>query len=331
MIMALKLTPRLILLFALFALLLLGGLGGLVYASSRASLEDAVTADLYSIAFEKSTSLNRWFMHRRADITSVSRSPTVIASAERLYGADPHAADARAQLIGELQARVGAGTPFLRMLLLNPDTGRVSVSTDPRDEGQSHAQAAYFRNGRSATFVDSIQYSLEDQRTTVFASTPLRGGDDRLVGVIVGELILDDLAQIIWRYSGVRASEDAFLLNPSSYFVTQPMLLHDPAVLRQQIRSEASIRCLAGGSGTILANDYRGIPAIIRYEWLDDHQLCLIVKVDQRDIFAPSDALGWEVLGIGGLIMGFGMGAHCMTSRKRVRFGTYQISQYALW
>jgi signal transduction histidine kinase len=230
----------------------------------------------------------------------------VLASAEQLHNAGAPAT-AHAELVAEMLARTGQGLPFLRLFVLSPDTGRIVASTAPSDEGTDRGQAAYFLNGRSAPYVQSVQYSVEEQQITIITAVPLHGAGGQLIGVLAGELNLDDLATIIKRHTGLRDSEDAFLLNSSSILVTQPLLLSDPAVLRQAILTEASKRCLAGGSDTILANDYRGVPAIIRYEWLDDRQLCLIVKVDQHDAFAPSDALGWQVLIFSAMIMGAGL------------------------
>ena len=38
--------------------------------------------------------------------------------------------------------------------------------------------------------------------------------------------------------------------------------------------------------------DYRGIPATIVYRWLPERQVCLIVKMDQSEAFAPVAAFG---------------------------------------
>ncbi|NNJ10200.1 PAS domain S-box protein [Chloroflexales bacterium ZM16-3] len=302
----LKLTPRLILLFAIFAVLLLGGLGGLVYASARASLQDAIEADLYSTALEKRAALDSWIADRRADLESLSRSPAVLANAEMLYAAGAPVA-AHDRLVAEIQARAGVNLPFLRLFVLNPDTGRIIASTNPTDEGKYRDQLPYFLNGRSGLYIQSAQYLVEEQRAMMVISIPLRGADGPLIGVLAGELNIDDLTMIMQRHPGLRDSEDSFLLNSASLFVTQPLLIADPAVLKWGIQTEPSRRCLAGGTGTILANDYLGIPSIVHYEWLADRQLCLIVKVYQRDAFAPSDALGWQMLGIGAMMMGLGM------------------------
>ncbi len=50
-----------------------------------------------------------------------------------------------------------------------------------------------------------------------------------------------------------------------------------------------------GNSGSLAAPDYRGIPALITYTWLPERQLCLIVKLDQAEAFAPIQQLGKSI------------------------------------
>ncbi|MEI7646049.1 MAG: ATP-binding protein [Chloroflexales bacterium] len=302
--MALKLTPRLILLFTSFAVLLLGGLGGLSYASARTALRDAVEADLYSTALEKVAALESWFADRQGDLAGLSQSPDVLANAERLYRDTSVAHDG---LVEELQVRAGANLHFLRLFVLNPDTGRIVASTVPADEGTYSGQSPYFLGGRSAPYVQIIQYSTETQRTSLIIATPLHDGNGKLLGVLAGELNIADLTAITQRHANLRPSEDSFLINVTNLLVTQPLIVADPDVMRQPILTEASKRCLSGERGTILADDYRGVPVVVHYTWMNERQLCMIVKIDQRDAFAPADALGWQMLIIGVLFLGFGM------------------------
>ena len=77
----------------------------------------------------------------------------------------------------------------------------------------------------------------------------------------------------------------------------------DPVVFRRGLHTEAINRCLAGNSGTVSADDYRDIPAIIVYRWLPDHQVCLIVKLDQAEAFASVQSFGAALLLIGGVAL----------------------------
>ncbi|MEI6777124.1 MAG: hypothetical protein WCK70_09490, partial [Chloroflexales bacterium] len=145
--MALKLTPRLILLFAIFALLLLGSLGGLSYARAQDALKDAVEERLTSTALEKSAALENWIADRQDDLLSLSQSPAVLASVGLLHGIGVPTT-AHVSLDNELLVRVSAGQPFLRLFVMNPDTGHVIASTVSADEGKDYTQNPFFIFGR---------------------------------------------------------------------------------------------------------------------------------------------------------------------------------------
>jgi methyl-accepting chemotaxis protein len=198
-----------------------------------------------------------------------------------------------------LSVYAGTDQPFLAFLILSPATGEVIVATNPEEEGKFKENQSYFIEGKAHPFVTKIYYSLELQGPAMTASAPLRAENGQLMGVIAGRLNLEELNAIIQRRSGLRQTADAFLVNTSNLFVTQPRLFADPAVLQRGIHTQAVRQCLTSRSnGTISAIDYRGIPAIIAYRWMPAHYMCLIVKVDEAEALAPVQAFGRAIVWI---------------------------------
>jgi len=109
--------------------------------------------------------------------------------------------------------------------------------------------------------------------------------------------------EIIVRRTGLHQSDDAYLVNTSSLFVTQPRFIADPAVLQRGVHTEAVERCLARNSGVVSAADYRGVPVLTVYRWLPERELCLVVKMDQAEAFATSNAFGRTITLVGGLTL----------------------------
>ena len=66
------------------------------------------------------------------------------------------------------------------------------------------------------------------------------------------------------RRSGLHQTDDAYLVNTSNLFVTQPRLNPDPAILQRGVHTEAVNRCLAHNSGVTAAPDYRDVPGLHR-------------------------------------------------------------------
>jgi signal transduction histidine kinase len=137
----------------------------------------------------------------------------------------------------------------------------------------------------------------------ITVAAPITSPDGRLLAVLAGHVKPAELQAIIDRRTGQHETTDAFLVDSASLFATQPRLIADSVLLGQSIHTEASKRCLAGDSGALLADDYRGVPVIAAYHWLPEHQLCLIVKIDQAEAFAPTRVFGTTLLLIGGLAL----------------------------
>jgi HAMP domain-containing protein len=297
----LNITTKLTLVFVLFATLLLVGVGALAYSSGRAALEAAITSDLLSTAIEKEAALNAWFENRPVDLTGLTRSPDLLEHAAA-FGARPDQV-AHDRLVRTLRTWAGPERQYLALLLIDAETGQVVAATDPSEEGKFEEDRPYFVNGKEGPYVQNVYYSLPLQGPAMTAAAPLHSAEGRLLGVLAGRLNLAGMNTITNRRTGLHQSDDAFLVNTSNLFVTQPRLLPDPAILQQGIYTEPVKRCLTHESGVIFAQDYREMPVIAVYRWLSERQLCLIVKIDQAEALAPTRVFGQTILLIGSLAL----------------------------
>jgi PAS domain S-box-containing protein len=299
-------TFRLTLVFVLFASALVAGGGILVYASGRQQMLNSILAELQVASTERQSALEEWVSHLRRDVVVVSRSPAFVSAVQDMLAAAPgstQAAAAHERVVGELRVRVGGGLPYLRWLVLDPQDGQVIADSDGQEEGMYREDQPYFVNGKVGPFVENVYYSSALQAPTMTISAPVMTGDGRLGAVLAARIDLREMNAIIQRRTGDRQTDDAFLVNTSRLFVTQPRLVADPAVLSGDVLTEAVNRCLGHGAGVVLADDYRGIPAIINYAWLPTRDMCLIVKVDQAEEFAPIEAFGRSVILAGGIAL----------------------------
>jgi PAS domain S-box-containing protein len=135
------------------------------------------------------------------------------------------------------------------------------------------------------------------------AAAPLISADGQLLAVLAGRLKLEEMNTIVNRRTGLYDTEDALLVNTSRLFVTQPRFVTGAAVLERSASTMPIELCLNGGSGAVLAEDYRGVPVLASYHWLPERELCLIVKVDQSEAFALARELGTTIVMTGGLTL----------------------------
>jgi len=203
---------------------------------------------------------------------------------------------ARDDVVEDLQNWGGAGRGFRGLLIIEPATGKVIAATDASEEDKFKEDRPYFVNGKKSAYVQNPYYDVALMGPTLTIAAPIISSDGQLLAVLAGHLDMAEMNAIINRRTGLHRTDDAFLVNTSSLFVTQPRLATDPSVLQRGIHTKAVELCLEHNSGTIAADDYRGVPALIVYRWLPDRQLCLVAKMDQEEAFAPERSLGTTIL-----------------------------------
>ena len=296
--MNLRLTPRLALVFILFALGILAGVGILAYYSGRILLETATKTELQSTALEKEAALETWIIERESSVAALARSPYILEKVAEFLESDPNSKTAHDTLVRELAVHTGPGQSFLTLFVLSPEDGRVIASVDPSEAGDLRTNLVYFIEGKRGTYTTPVYYSPDLLVPAMTTAAPLHSTDGKLLGVLAGRLNLEELNAIVQRRSGLRETDDAFLVNTSKLFVTQPRFLPDAVVLQEGVHTEPVQRCLAGSSATMSEVDYRGIPVIAVYRWLSTRQMCLIVKLSHAEALAPVEQFGTKVVWI---------------------------------
>ncbi len=299
----LPLTPKLTLVFVIFAAMLLTLVSGLAYISGRSALQDATISDLLSTALEKQAALDVWFGERQSDMAILAAWPafledtaTFIASPEN----SPTARETHERVLAQLKPRAGPGFKFLTLSVLEPESGKVMISTDPHEEGTSKAERSFFIYGKQGSYIQNV-YDSPELDPAIILSTPLRSADGQLLGVLMGQVNPAELNTIMNRRTGVRHTVDAYLVNNANLLVTQPRFISP--VRQRVIYTESVKRCLARDSGVVATEDYMDQHAIVVYRWLPERELCLIVKIDQAEALAPSRAFGETIIGVSGLAL----------------------------
>ncbi|MFH1635478.1 MAG: HAMP domain-containing protein, partial [Chloroflexota bacterium] len=301
----LKLTSKITLIFILFAVFLLVGLGLLAYNRGYEALYQATVAGLLSAANEKQAALNKEVEDLRLNIATHAASPRVRDAVTALLSTSPNSPSAREaydRLVAELLPWTGPRRQYLVLFVVEAESGKVIAATDAQEEGTFKEDRPYFLNGLHGPYLQTPFYSLRLQGPEMIVSTPLRSADGKLLGVFVGRVNMNEMNAIINMRTGVHRTDEAFLVNTSNLFITQPHLAPDTTVLRRGVYSEAVKRCLAGESGILSGDDYRGVPVISAYRWLPKRQLGLIVKIDQEEAFEPMHKFRNILIIIGSLI-----------------------------
>jgi signal transduction histidine kinase len=294
-----SITLKMFLIFMLFAILLLSSLGLITYQNARTSLRAAAISELLSTSIEKEAALNEWVTDIEVTIQNIAAQPHLQESISVYMAAlpgSPRSLQVYTDVRSDLQNWTANSSRFISLQVIAASNGQVLVSTDPNDEGKFRENTPYFLEGLNAPYVENPFYDLSLAKNIMAVSAPVTGPDGRLLAVLAGTIDLGEMNQIIQRRTGLHRLDDAYLINTSNLFVTQPRLQPNSAILQRGIHTPAVKACLERTSGVIEAPDYRNEPAIVSYRWLADRQMCLITKIDQSEAYASSRELSITML-----------------------------------
>ncbi len=302
----LDLTGKLAFILFLFGLTLVGVLSTLAYTSGQSDLQNAVKAELISTVLEKQSALENWLIEAKTDITAKANSPAVIEYVTTLLATTPGSPESLVvhnRLKGEFQPIIGQKSIFLNMSFIKAENGEVLVATDPQDEGKFLESQPFFIHGKREPFVSEVYSYPSLEKIIITTAAPIIGEDENLLGVIAGQLDLNNLGLPITRHSGLYTSEESYLVNSAGLLITQPRFASDSVILKKAIVNEAIKDCLAGNNGVLLYNNYRDHAVIGAYRWLPTYMICLVSEIDQAEAFATSHDFGRTVLWTSGLAL----------------------------
>lgn len=300
--MHLGITTKLTIIFVLFAFLILVSASFFAYKLGGSALKSATTSELLSSAIEKQAALNDWVSDLEVGIIAISNSPPIIRDTAIMSDNPAGSIEAKLahdDIVRNLLPSVGLQQKYLELLIIEPDNGQVIVSTNPQEENTFKEEMPYFINGKTRSYIQNLYFSPALYRLAMTISAPILSKDGKLLGVLAGRLDLAAMNVVIARRTGLHKTDDAFLVNTSNLFVTQPRMMADLAIMRRGVHTEAVNRCLLHTSGVALYHDYRNIPVIGVYRWIPERNLCLVVKLDQAEAFSSARTFGRSILFIG--------------------------------
>ena len=106
--------------------------------------------------------------------------------------------------------------------MIETESGKIVAATDENDEGKFRETSPYYLNGVHGPYIQNPVYELSLQSPTMYISAPIRSAAGHVLGVLAGRLNLNEMNSIITRRTGIYRTDDAFLVNTSNLFVTQP-------------------------------------------------------------------------------------------------------------
>ncbi len=290
-----RLSVRLALLFVLVGLVPTLTATYINYRNHADSLLAAEAHHLSSVAELKEAELRRWLQSTTLLLESIATRPLVIQIAGQLlemsWSDSGHAALRDAISSDHLAPHIKAGL-IQNLSVLDPATGQIIAATNNLLLGRFRESETFFLEGKTATYIDPIQYSVSSESLVMHISTPIRTQDGRLVGVLAAHLDLPELSRIIAgdEASSLTATQDVYLVNSFAFFVTEPRF-GDGYALQQTVKTDGVLAALDGQNGIAEYENYRGVAVVGAYRWLEDLDMALLAESDRAEALAPVRAL----------------------------------------
>jgi len=274
--------------FSSFAVALLFLVSIPIFLYGRNLLQETVASDLMAVSLEKKEQILAWFDESISDLRNLTTIDSVVSYIMQANAAAP---EDRAQLyqlaVDQISGWAGGTHFFDSLFILDAETGQIMASTNPEDVGKFREDQSFFQQGLIEAYIQPPTYSMETGTAQIIAGAPVRAPSGETIAVLGAQLSLAQITEITQRHIYRRETGDAFLVNQANLPLTQPRFITTDAIMQRGIFTDAVELCINGGTGSILADDYRGIPAIISYTWIPDYGICLINKIDQAEAYHP--------------------------------------------
>ncbi|MDH5649872.1 MAG: cache domain-containing protein, partial [Gammaproteobacteria bacterium] len=183
-----------------------------------------------------------------------------------------------------------------RVSVLSTIGGRTIVSTKASAEGMYHLADSFFNLGKEKTYVQKIYYSKRSRQPVMIVATPLKDEKDRVLGVLFTHLNSDYLSKIVTEASSNSATGETYLIDGKRNFVSQARFgdVEYPA----DVDSHGIRSALEGESGSDEYLNYRSVPVVGYYYWLEEPRVAFISEISTDEVLKPMRQMGmWITLG----------------------------------
>lgn len=296
-----SLMSRLVIYFLLLSMVTVLGVAAVAFESAKTDLQKLVFDQLEVTATLKERGLNLWVENQKNATFSLAQLPDIKTAAKVLVNDDSSSQawqDAHTQIRQYMASVLATKPDFQEIQILKAKGGKIVFSTHPPSEGQYRDQEKYFQAGIYKTFVQNIYFSSITHQPSLIISTPIKGADQDVFGVLAVHLNMRRMEEIVFDKTGLRTTGTTYLFDRSQIFFTAEQL-NQQYNSPEEFNSPGIRAALSGKNGYKTYINHAGIPVIAVYRWLDRQQLALLVEMHQSEANQPAKRLAWIILFVG--------------------------------
>lgn len=294
--------------FLMLSLTTVSIVGYTAFGQARQYLKESVFDRLSVAATFKEEELNRWFIDQRQNLLSIAELPEISSPTKVLLTGKKSEAeyDRALKAIEKSLIPYTSSQGGLAEIFILSRGSRVLFSTNEANLGKYQPLVQYSEVTKEATdaLVSNFYRSPDTGKPTITFATPLVDENGKTLGMLAVDLNLNRIDEIIRSADGLGKTGETYLvgnlgssLSNRNVFVSADRFGSDE--FPDGIESEAIVRAISATDGAGLYRNYRGVPVIGVYHWLENLDLALITEIHQEEAFVPAGDLAVRILAIG--------------------------------
>jgi len=291
------------------------------YFGQKQSVVKVAKEHLNSVVTLKSHALTDFFSGGVESLTILSNSSALKELSElQLSGKQQKRKidQALATIRGVLKGALRSDSEFDEFFVLDPEDGRVLVSTERENEGKIYRSRAFFREGLRGTFTDKVRMLPGDSGPAVYSAATISSYAGMPIGVLVGRHDLKSITVLMEELSVLGDTGDTYLFNENFLFLTEPRSLRG-AKMRKAVFTDAARRALKEGSGTGIYKGIKNQQMVGAFRYMSDLGMGLIAEESLGEALKPLHDLRKNLIAAALLVTIFSLFALWVISRQIVR------------
>lgn len=191
------------------------------------------------------------------------------------------------KLINEITIRLKQMTKgehcVTELFILNMQ-GKIIASTDPKQIGKNKSDREYFLKVKKFVIATDIYFSPVLKKPTLLTAAPIINERNNTVsGIMVERIKIKEMSKFVKGFVGRAVTEEIYLVNKNGEFLLGSM--PESIKFKKKLISKGINNCINGKSGIKEYMNYRNVPVVGAYRWMDKEKWALLVEMNQDEAF----------------------------------------------
>lgn len=275
----------------------------ITYYQRAAIIKDGTFEKLTAIRELKVEQLEHWLAERIADIKTASTDNefTDLKSIINKTSYNENDISTLDKMRRILNRYLNHYSSYKEMFILNPNDGKIVVSSRQYVEGEYRGDNVFFLNPMRTRelSIKDIYFSEDISEISMVYSIPIFSNEedgDQIVGILVARIEMQNsLYKMLSNRVGLGKTGEALIVN-KDVMVLNKLRWMDNVPLAYTIVADPAILAANGGTGTATTKDYREVDVLASYTYIPQTKWGFVVKQDLNELNAPIREMMWNFI-----------------------------------